>query len=126
MDVAQELDQLRDWITGCELAMFTDIGSRMSLCVAADSAPAQEDIDRISVSAEAALNGPVAVDALPLTGGDQIDLAVTMSPADVRLILRSTASRDEALVLVCQPGVEMAATIAAARDTLARIAAGSA
>ena len=44
MDVAEALDKLRAEVTGCELAAFTDLSSKMVLCVSSVGRRAQEEL----------------------------------------------------------------------------------
>ena len=123
MDVAEALDKLRAEVTGCELTAFTDLSSKMVLCVSAGGGRAQEELDALSEIAVTVLEGSVAEGALQLLEDRKPTSAMTMTRVDVRVFLRSPKSENEALICVCSPRTDIATVIDRGRSALDQIVA---
>ncbi len=123
MDVAQALDALRADVAGCELAAFTDLSSKMVLCVSAAGRRAQEELDALSEIAETVLAGSVAEAAQSLIGGQLPASAMTMTNVDLRVFLRSPSSENEALICVCAPNTDIGTVMERGKHTFDRIGA---
>lgn len=122
MDVATELQSLRNTLPACELAMFVDLSSKMALSVDTDRDPDQEELDAISRAAEIGLAGPIADDAMPIVAGEGgASVVVSLTAGEARLYLRSRTLPTEALVLVCEAGINIGTATDRARETLERI-----
>lgn len=121
MDVAKALDQLRADVAGCDVVAFTDLSSKMVLCVSAAHKPAQEELDLLSDTALSILDGPFAEGANAVTGEPSLRVAVTMTANDVRVFLRSDNRENEALVCVCLPGTDIPSVVDCGQTTLRSI-----
>lgn len=123
MDVSEALDKLRAEVTGCELAAFTDLSSKMVLCVSASGRRAQEELDALSEIAVTVLEGAVAEGALSLLEDQKPDSAMALTNVDLRVFLRSPSTVNEALICVCSPQTDIAAIIDRGRSALDQIVA---
>ncbi|MGI9390987.1 MAG: hypothetical protein ACR2O1_13085 [Boseongicola sp.] len=123
MDVSEALDNLRAEVTGCELAAFTDLSSKMVLCVSAGGRRAQEELDALSQIAVTVLEGAVADGALNLLDEEKPDSAMTLTKVDLRVFLRSPSTVNEALICVCSPQTDIAAVMERGRSALDQIVA---
>jgi hypothetical protein len=123
MDVTEALDGLRAEVEGCELVAYADLSSRMVLSVSAATKYAQEDMDVLSQSAVALLDGALAEGAQPLIGEDDqsADLAMTLSVEATRIFLRAPGDLTEALICVCAPSSDLSNIVNRGRATLGRI-----
>ena len=123
MDVAEALDALRAEVAGCDLAAFTDLSSKMVLCVSAGGRRAQEELDALSEIAVTVLDGAVAEGAESLIGDKKPVSAMTMTNVDLRVFLRSPSSANEALICVCAPRTDVTAIMDRGQSALDQIAA---
>ncbi len=123
MDVAEALDNLRAEVAGCDLAAFTDLSSKMVLCVSAGGRRAQEELDALSAIAATVLAGSVAEGAQSLLGEELPGSAMTMTNVDLRLFLRSPSSKNEALICVCAPTTDLATIMDRGKNALDQIVA---
>ena len=122
MDVEEALKKLRAEVTGCELAAFTDLSSKMVLCVNAGGRRAQEELDEISATAATVLEGSLAESAQVLLEDKKPSSAITMTKVDLRVFLRSKSSENEALICVCSPQADIASVLNRGRSALDDIA----
>lgn len=121
MDVTEALDGLRADVEGCELAAFADLNTSMILCVSASTRHAQEELDALTETAAAVLDGPVAEGAQNLIGGAKAQMAITMTPVDVRVYLRASFAQSEALICLCAPDADLEKIVTRGGATLASI-----
>lgn len=125
MDVNEALDAMRADVPGCSLVAFADLSSRLVLSSSAAKKPGQEEMDRLSEAAFIALDGALAEGAAPVldAADDQLPgLAMLMTSAEARVIMRSPEKPSEALVCVCAPDADLARVLESGRQTLGRIA----
>ena len=122
MDVEEALKNLRAEVAGCELAAFTDLSSKMVLCVSAGGRRAQEELDELSEIAVTVMEGTVAESAMFLLQDSKPASAVLMTNVDLRVFLRSPNSAHEALICVCSPQTDIAAVMDRGRSALDQIA----
>lgn len=121
MDVTEALDGFRADVEGCDLAAFADLNTSMILCVSTSTRHAQEELDAMTETAAAVLDGPVAEGAQSLIGGVKAQTAITMTPVDVRVYLRASPAQSEALICLCTPDADMAQIVTRGAATLASI-----
>lgn len=125
LDVAKELDALCAQVAGCDLAVFTDIGSAMVLATSSGAALAQEDLDAVSEAAALVLPGAVGQGAARLANSDpsSAETAIVLTGQDARIYVRSTEVPNEAVVLICRPDTDLGAATDCARAAVAHIVA---
>lgn len=123
MDVAEALDSLRAEVTGCQLAAFTDLSSKMVLCFSAGGRRAQEELDELSEIAVTVLDGPIAEGAQYLLEDQKLVSAMTLTNVDLRVFMRSPNSENEALICVCSPQTDIATVIDRGRSAFDQIVA---
>jgi len=123
MDVAEALDNLRAEVTGCQLAAFSDLSSKMVLCFSAGGRRAQEELDELSEIAVTVLDGPVADGAQYFLESQKPASAMTLTKVDLRVFLRSPKSENEALICVCSPQTNIATLVDRGRSALDQIVA---
>ncbi|NNJ67382.1 MAG: hypothetical protein HKP54_05025 [Boseongicola sp.] len=121
MDVTEALDRFRADAEGCDLVAFADLNTSMILCVSASTRHAQEELDALTEAASAVLDGAVAEGALNLIGGSKPQTAITMTPVDVRVYLRTSKAHSEALICLCAPDADLAKVVALGTAALASI-----
>lgn len=118
MDVIKELDGLRADIEGCDLAAFADLTTSMILCVSSATRHAQEELDALTATAATVLDGAVAEGAQAFLGGSKAQTAITMTPVDVRIYLRASASQNEALICLCTPDADLSKVVSRGSEVL--------
>ncbi len=123
MDVAEALDTLRAEVAGCDLAAFTDLSSKMVLCVSAGGRRAREELDALSEIAVTVLAGSVAIGAQSLLGDNMPTSAMTITNVDLRVFLRSPKKENEALICVCAPHTDIATVMDRGKSALDQIVA---
>lgn len=121
MDVTEVLDGLRADVEGCDLAAFADLHTSMILCVSSSTRHAQEELDALTETAAAVLDGAVAEGAQTFLDGAKAQTAITMTPVDVRVYLRASQSQSEALICLCAPDADLAKVVARGTATLTTI-----
>jgi len=121
MDVTEVLDELRADVEGCDLAAFADLNTSMILCVSSATRHAQEELDALTETAAAVLDGSVAEGAEAFLDGSKAQAAITMTPVDVRVYLRASPAQSEALICLCAPDADLAKVVARGTTTLAAI-----
>ena len=121
MDVTEVLDRLRADVEGCDLAAFADLTTSMILCVSSGTRHAQEELDALTTTAAAVLDGAVAEGAQAFLGGRKAQTAMSMTPVDVRVYLRVTETQSEALICLCRPDADLSKIVARGAEALAAI-----
>ena len=121
MDVTEVLNELRANVEGCDLAAFADLNTAMILCVSSSTRHAQEELDALTKTAAAVLDGPVAEGAQAFLGGAQAQTAITMTPVDARVYVRASEAKSEALICLCAPDADLSKVVAKGAEALATI-----
>lgn len=124
MTVGEALETLRSEVSGCTLAAFADMSSRLVLSSSAASKPMQNELDALSVAAAEALDGALAEGTNSVSGHDgsnKPEVAMLMTGLEARIFLRSPENAAEALVCVCAPDSDFAKVLESGRDALQRI-----
>ena len=124
MDITAELDAMRADVPGCALVAYADLSSQLVLSASAATNPVQEEMNALSQAAQLSLDGAFAEAAAASWGGEgPAEMALLMTGDEVRLFLRSPATKAEALIAVLAPDAELDAVLSRARATLVRIGA---
>lgn len=125
MSVAVQLEKLRTSLPGCDLVVFGDLFSQITLCVSARDKHPQEQLDALCVTAGNLLDGPAAhsaASALGMPDGNALDQAVIMSTSNMQIFLRSPVDDADVLGCVCSLDADIEFTTAQARSVLNLIA----
>lgn len=125
MGVSGQLDELRAALPGCNLVLFGDLSSKITLCVSASDRYPQEKLDALCATAGDLLDGPAAqssAGALGLSDGSGLDQAIILSPVDLQLFLRSPVDKADVLCCVCSLGGDVQRAIEQAHSSLISIA----
>lgn len=128
MTVSEALDTLRSEVSGCTLAAFADLSSRLVLSSSAASKPMQDELDKLSTAAAEALDGALADGTASVwneDGTEKPDTAMMITGQEARVFLRSPDNVAEALVCVCAPDSDIAAVLTSGREALQRIVAAT-
>ena len=128
MTVSEALDTLRSEVSGCTLAAFADLSSRLVLSSSAASKPMQDELDKLSSAAAEALDGALADGTTSIwqkDGAEKPDTAMLITGQEARVFLRSPENAAEALACVCAPDSDIAAVINSGREALKRIVAAT-
>jgi len=121
MDVTEVLDGLRADVEGCDLVAFADLNTTMILCVSASTRHAQEELDAMTATAAAVLDGSVAQGAQSFLDEEKAQTAITMTPVDVRIYLRGSQTQNEALICLCAPDADLAKVVTKGAAVLSTI-----
>ena len=116
MDVAAQLDRLRQTHPAIEAAAFVDFRSGTVLCSSAQIAPPQERLDTLCHTAANLLGGPA---------GDAKS-AMMLTAQEAGVLRRPSEDASEALCLICAPDADLPQLETAARETAAEIASAGA
>ena len=128
MTVSEALDTLRSEVSGCTLAAFADLSSRLVLSSSAASKPMQDELDKLSSAAAEALDGALADGTTSIwqkDGAEKPDTAMLITGQEARVFLRSPENAAEALACVCAPDSDIAAVLHSGREALKRIVAAT-
>lgn len=100
MDVAAELDRLRQDVPGCDIVVLADLSTDMVLASSADLPPSQESLDKLTAIASATLIGPVGEGAAILLEGDPEfpEVAVVSDGDRLSAFVTAGGDRHEALL----------------------------
>ena len=128
MTVSEALDTLRSEVSGCTLAAFADLSSRLVLSSSAASKPMQDELDKLSSAAAEALDGALADGTASLwqkDGAEKPDTSMLITGQEARVFLRSPENAAEALACVCAPDSDIADVLNSGREALQRIVAAT-
>jgi hypothetical protein len=123
MGVADTLGAMVKAFPQAQLVAFADLSSSMILMTQGKAELTQEHLDRLCQQAKAALDDPLAGLALQAFG--EPNTAIVMGQAGLRVFLRSESEPADALCCICDPGIDLSAFVASARETLEEISGGS-
>lgn len=127
MDVAAELDRLRQDVPGCDIVVLADLSTDMVLASSAEFPPSQERLDQMTAVASAALVGPLGEGAAILLEGEPEypDMAIVADGEKLNAFVMAADGRQEALLFAVRDDAGLARISDCARDTLGTILAGS-
>ena len=118
MDIADEIRKLVDDFTGCHLALYADISSKMVLICKSQTPTPQEMQDNLCFEAAAMFDGQPA----RLNEAGSPTTAIVATDAGVKLFVRQSPDASDVLCCLCEPGIDIQMLVSAARAKLALIA----
>lgn len=116
MGVADSLGAVVKAFPQARLVAFADLSSRMILTSAGPMNTTQEHLDRLCSQARTCFDDPLF--SLSVEAFGEPHAAIVMSPAHVRVFLRSETEAADALCCICDPGIDLPAFVTKIRDTL--------
>ena len=125
MDVASSLDRLRAEANGCSIVAFADLATSMVLSVSSSGRHAQEELDALTQTAVAVLSGGVSESVQAILSNSEPTTAVSMTPVDAKIYVRSNASPNEVLICVCAPDADLSNIVGKSQAVLEDIANGA-
>ncbi|SFS22228.1 hypothetical protein [Yoonia litorea] len=118
--VVDELNTLRDSVSGCQMVAFADLSAHMILVTDSKTSHPREVLDDLCDEA-ATLLGRRGVPAL---GETPSNTAVWATQASLRVFLRAPGEPNDVLCCVCAPNVNVGRLVAKASACLDRISNG--
>ncbi|MEL6682717.1 MAG: hypothetical protein AAFQ09_08730 [Pseudomonadota bacterium] len=119
--VVDALDALQSSFAGCETLAFADLSTQMILVTNSATTSPREALDALCKEAALTLGtkGTIAI------GSDQSTAAIIAGEDQLRVFMRASEEPADVLCCVCQPDVDVAGFIPAARACLEQISGGA-
>ncbi|MDX8346532.1 hypothetical protein SLH49_00925 [Cognatiyoonia sp. IB215446] len=119
--VVDALDTLQSDFAGCETLAFADLSTQMILVTNSATTLPRETLDALCTEAALTLGtkGKIAI------GSDKSTTAIVAGQDQLRVFLRAESEPSDVLCCVCQPDVNIAGFLPAARACLEQISGGA-
>ncbi|MEX5727134.1 hypothetical protein Ga0609869_000487 [Rhodovulum iodosum] len=121
MDIAEQIQELREDIPTCRTVALIDLSVRLVLCASSGDRLPQEALDALCARAKALLDGDAAV-AFASAGTAGPEEGMVLCNGELQVFLRSTAAPHEALCCVCAADIDYEPVLDRLRRGLTEIA----
>ena len=124
MPLAQ-IEEIQAGFSQCQAVTLADIASKTVLYVSAAKKQPQERLDALCEAAAEMLSGNAAQDLVAASGGDSDDLmqeSIVIQGDETLIFLRSPVDPAEALLCVCEAGLDIREFLAFGRSKLEEMA----
>ena len=129
MNIAEQLDTMRQAAPGCDLIAYGDLGTRLVLRSSATTQPPQEYLDQLCAQAGHGFGLQDVLASQVSSHHDTVPEVMVITPQETRIYIRSqNADQDtasDAILCVCDSEITAKALIAPAINLLNDLAGGA-